>query len=264
MLFVIELLVIGLLGLPVGNFLKKTSLPDFNPPPPLTFAAIMEILFEDNHLIAVNKPIGVLVQGDQTGDKPLADYVKLYIKDRYDKPGDVFLGVIHRLDRPASGVTIFARTSKALERMNRLFSERKIEKKYWAVVGRRPNPINGHLTHYLLKDPTKNIVRAYDQLSNRAKDAKKADLDYELIGEIGDCFLLEIDLHTGRPHQIRAQLSKMGCPIRGDVKYGFAKGNYDSSIHLHCRSLSFIHPVKNEPVTITADPPDEQVWGLFR
>lgn len=225
---------------------------------------MIQILFEDNHLIAVNKPAGILVQGDQTGDKPLVDFVKLYIKDRYEKPGDVFLGVIHRLDRPASGVTIFARTSKALERMNRLFSERKIEKKYWAIVGKRPEPLYGHLTHFLLKDENKNVVKAYDKLSNRAKDAKQADLDYELTGEIGDCFLLEIDLQTGRPHQIRAQLAKIGCPIRGDVKYGYPKANRDGSIHLHCRSLSFIHPVKNEPVTITADPPEEQVWRLFR
>ena len=223
----------------------------------------MEILFEDNHLIAVNKPAGMLVQGDHTGDKPLCDYVKLYIKDRYEKPGDVFLGVIHRIDRPASGVVVFARTSKALERMNLLFAERKIEKIYWAIIGHRPNPINGRLTHFILKDTNKNIVRAFDQLSNRAKDAKKAELEYELGGEIGDNFLVTVNLHTGRPHQIRAQFAKMGWPIRGDVKYGFPKPNRDGSIHLHCRSLRFTHPVKNEPVTITANPPDDQVWKLF-
>jgi 23S rRNA pseudouridine1911/1915/1917 synthase len=225
---------------------------------------MIQILFEDNHLIAVNKPPGVLVQGDQTGDPPIGDYVKMYIKDRYQKPGDVFLGVIHRLDRPASGVTIFARTSKALERMNRLFAERNIRKKYWAVVANRPEPFSAHLTHYLLKDNSKNLVKAFDQLSSRSKDAKKAELDYALIGEIGKFFLLEIDLHTGRPHQIRAQLAKIGCPIRGDVKYGYPKPNPDGSINLHCRSLSFMHPVKQEEVTITADLPDEQVWNMFR
>lgn len=224
----------------------------------------MEILFEDNHLIAVNKPPGVLVQSDETGDQPLGDFVKLYIKDRYDKPGDVFLGVIHRLDRPVSGVTIFARTSKALERMNKIFAEREVVKTYWAVTSRRPDPLYGHLTHYILKDTSKNIVKAYDQLSNRARDAKKADLDYELVAEIGDCCLLKVDLHTGRPHQIRAQLSKMGWPIRGDVKYGYPTPNKDGSIHLHCSSISFDHPVKKERVTIKANPPKDQVWKLFR
>ncbi|MEY3051189.1 MAG: hypothetical protein RLY31_974 [Bacteroidota bacterium] len=224
----------------------------------------MEILFEDNHLIAVNKPAGLLVQGDQTGDAPIGDYVKLYIKDRYAKPGDVFLGVIHRLDRPASGVTVFARTSKSLERMNRLFAERQIRKTYLAIVGRRPDELSGSLTHYILKDPSKNIVKAFDQPSNRAKDARKAELSYQLVGEIGQFFLLEIELHTGRPHQIRAQLAKIGCPIRGDVKYGYPKPNSDGSINLHCQSLSFLHPVKKEPVTIEGDPPREQAWNLFR
>jgi 23S rRNA pseudouridine1911/1915/1917 synthase len=225
---------------------------------------MMEILFEDNHLIAVNKPAGMLVQGDHTGDKPLCDYVKLYIKDRFEKPGDVFLGVIHRLDRPASGAVVFARTSKALERMNRLFAERQMEKTYWAIVNKRPQPLNGHLTHYILKDSGKNTVKVFDHLSNRAKDAKKAELDYELAGEIGDLFLLRVNLHTGRPHQIRAQLAKMGWLIRGDVKYGYPKPNRDGSIHLHSRSLQFMHPVKNELVTITARPPDDQIWNQFR
>ncbi len=223
----------------------------------------LQILHEDNHLIAVNKPGGWLVQGDQTGDTPLVEFVKGYIKDRYNKPGAVFLGVIHRLDRPVSGVVVFARTSKALERMNRLFAERKIEKTYWAVVGERPKPIEGHLTHYILKDKSRNVAKAYDQLGNRTKGAKKADLDYELIGSIGDNHLLKVTPHTGRPHQIRVQLSKIGCPIRGDLKYGFPKANYDATIHLHARSLSFIHPVKKEPVFIEADPPDEQIWRLF-
>lgn len=224
----------------------------------------MKILFEDNHLIAVNKPNNVLVQGDETGDETLADQVKAYIKEKYEKPGDVYLGTIHRLDRPVSGVTLFARTSKALERMNKIFAERHVKKTYWAIVGRRPEPFNGHLTHYILKDTNKNVVKAYDSLSNRSKDAKQADLDYELIAEIGEHFLLQVDLQTGRPHQIRAQLAKIGCSIRGDLKYGFPVANKDGSIHLHCRSISFEHPVKKEQVLITASVPKEQVWKLFQ
>ena len=225
---------------------------------------MLKILHEDNHLIAVNKAPGVLVHSDKTGDKTLADFVKLYIKDKYGKEGDVFLGVIHRLDRPASGVTIFARTSKALERMNRLFAERKLKKTYWAMSAKRPNPISGHLEHYILKDHSKNIVKAFDTKSSRAKDAKLAVLDYELIGGLGDHYLIEVSLHTGRPHQIRAQLAKIGCPIQGDLKYGFPTANKDASIHLHCRSLTFEHPVKKEPLTIVAEPPNEQGWNLFR
>lgn len=224
----------------------------------------MKILFEDNHLIAVNKPNNVLVQGDETGDETLADQVKQYIKEKYEKPGDVYLGIIHRLDRPVSGVTIFARTSKALERMNKIFAEREVKKTYWAVVGRRPENLYGHLTHFILKDSAKNVVKAYDTMSNRAKGAKQADLDYELIAEIGDCFLLKIDLQTGRSHQIRAQLAKMGCPIRGDVKYGFPTPNKDSSIHLHCKNISFEHPVKKELVNLTASVPKDQVWKMFQ
>ncbi len=224
----------------------------------------MKILFEDNHLIAVNKPNNVLVQGDETGDETLADQVKKYIKDKYEKPGDVYLGIIHRLDRPVSGVTIFARTSKALERMNKIFAEREVKKTYWAIVGRRPDPFNGHLTHYILKDTSKNVVKAYDTMSSRAKGAKQADLDYELIAEIDDCYLLKINLQTGRPHQIRAQLAKIGCPIRGDVKYGFPTPNKDSSIHLHCKSISFEHPVKKEQVNLTASVPKEPTWKMFQ
>ncbi|MBK8492489.1 MAG: RluA family pseudouridine synthase [Saprospirales bacterium] len=224
---------------------------------------MLQIIYEDNHLIAVNKPGGVLVQGDETGDKPLSDFVKEYIKQRYDKPGDVFLGVIHRLDRPVSGVVVFARTSKALERMNKLFHDRKVEKVYWAITGKRPNPIKGSLTHYILKDREKNVSKAYDQLSNRAKDAKLSELDYELIGELtGNC-LLEVHPHTGRPHQIRVQLAKMGWPIQGDLKYGYSKANADGNILLHCRKLAFEHPVKKEPVVIMADPPHDPMWDMF-
>ncbi len=224
----------------------------------------MKILFEDNHLIAVNKPNNILVQGDETGDATLGDEVKQYIKEKYEKPGDVYLGTVHRLDRPASGVTIFARTSKALERMNKIFAERHVKKTYWAIVGRRPDEFYGHLTHYILKDSSKNTVKAFDTMSSRAKGAKQADLDYELIAEIGEHCMLKIDLQTGRPHQIRAQLAKIGCPILGDVKYGFPVPNKDSSIHLHCRNICFEHPVKKELVNITASVPKDNIWKMFQ
>ncbi|WP_421799630.1 RluA family pseudouridine synthase [Haliscomenobacter sp.] len=221
----------------------------------------LQVIYEDNHLIAVNKPAGILVQGDETEDTPLVDYVKDYIKFRYKKPGDVFLGVVHRLDRPVSGAVIFARTSKALIRMNELFKERKVEKRYWAITENRPFPEYGHLTHYILKDQERNVSKALDQLSNRSKDAKKSDLDYELIGNLEARYLLLVKPITGRPHQIRVQLSKIGCPIVGDVKYGYSQANQDGSIYLHCRSMSFLHPVKQEPVTITADAPNERMWN---
>lgn len=222
-----------------------------------------QVLYEDNHLIAVNKPAGVLVQGDETGDTPLSELVKRYIKLQYDKPGDVFLGVIHRLDRPVSGVVVFARTSKALERMNKLFHDRNIQKTYWAVTAQRPEPLQGHLTHYLIKDSERNVSRALEQPSKRNPDAKLAELDYELVMEVHGHCLLEVHPITGRPHQIRAQLAKIGCPIRGDVKYGFPSPARDGMIYLHCRSLAFEHPVKKEPVVITADPPEDQIWKLF-
>lgn len=221
----------------------------------------LQVIYEDNHLIAVNKPAGILVQGDDTEDTPLVDYVKDYIKFRYKKPGDVFLGVVHRLDRPVSGAVIFARTSKALIRMNELFKERKVEKRYWAITENRPFPEYGHLTHYILKDQERNVSRALDQMSNRSKDAKKSDLDYELIGNLEARYLLLVKPITGRPHQIRVQLSKIGCPIVGDVKYGYSQANQDGSIYLHCRSMSFLHPVQQVPVTITADAPNERMWN---
>ncbi len=222
-----------------------------------------QVLYEDNHLIAVNKPAGVLVQGDETGDTPLSELVKRYIKLQYGKPGEVFLGVIHRIDRPVSGVVVFARTSKALERMNKLFHDRKVDKTYWAVTSQRPEPLQGHLVHYLIKDASRNVAKALDQPSNRNKDAKRAELDYEMIMEVGGNCLLEVHPITGRPHQIRAQLAKIGCPIRGDVKYGYPTAHRDGMIYLHCRQLSFEHPVKNEPVTITAELPHDQVWNMF-
>lgn len=221
----------------------------------------LQVIYEDNHLIAVNKPAGILVQGDETEDTPLVDYVKDYIKFRYKKPGDVFLGVVHRLDRPVSGAVIFARTSKALTRMNELFKERKVEKRYWAITENRPFPEYGHLTHYILKDQERNVSRALDQMSNRSKDAKKSELDYELIGNLEARYLLLVKPITGRPHQIRVQLSKIGCPIVGDVKYGYSQANQDGSIYLHCRSMSFLHPVQQTPVTITAEAPNERMWN---
>lgn len=223
----------------------------------------IKVLYEDNHLIAVNKPAGWLVQGDATGDTTLADWAKVYIKNRYQKPGEVFLGIIHRLDRPVSGVVLFARTSKGLERMNALFRERKVEKTYLAVTTERPTPLSGHLTHFLTKDKERNMAKAFDTLSSRAKGAKKSELEYEMIGELGGQHLLKVNPLTGRPHQIRAQLGKMGWPIRGDVKYGFPELNKDLSIHLHCYQLAFEHPVKKESVLITAEPPRDQIWGLF-
>lgn len=223
----------------------------------------IKVLYEDNHLLAVNKPAGWLVHADETGDATMSDWVKEYIKVRYNKPGDVFLGVIHRLDRPVSGALVFARTSKALTRMNRLFKERQVEKVYWAITDQRPDPLEGTLVDYIEKDRSRNIAKAYDKPSRRHPDAKKSILEYKLIGQIGTHSLLEVRPHTGRPHQIRVQLSRLGCPIRGDLKYGFTMPNQDGSIHLHCRSLSFIHPVKKEPVRIEADPPSDQIWNLF-
>lgn len=224
----------------------------------------MKVIYEDNHLIAVNKPAGVLVQGDKTGDQPLSDWVKAYIKNRYKKPGDVFLGVIHRIDRPVSGVVIFARTSKALTRMNELFKNQEVKKTYMAVIAQRPDELEGRLVHYLTKNTTRNIARAFDQPSNRNKDAKRAELTYEIAGQIGEHRMLKIHPLTGRPHQIRVQLAKMGWPIRGDVKYGFSTANEDGSISLHCQSLQFIHPVTKEPIFIKAPFPNEQMWNLFR
>lgn len=223
----------------------------------------LKVLYEDNHLIAVYKQAGWLVQGDRTGDTPLSEYVKEYVKIRYRKPGDVFLGVIHRLDRPVSGVVIFARTSKGLQRMNKLFADRAVQKEYWAVSAQRPKPIEGKLTHFLLKDRERNVSKAYQQVGRRTKDAKKSTLTYKLLASVGDHHLLEVNPETGRPHQIRVQLSELGCSIRGDLKYGAPRANKDGSIHLHCRSLSFVHPVKKEPIQIFADAPKEQVWQMF-
>lgn len=218
------------------------------------------ILYEDNHLIAVNKLPSEIVQGDKTGDVPLSEDVKQYIKRKYNKPGNVYLGVIHRIDRPASGVVVFARTGKALTRMNELVKERRIEKKYWAIVKNRPENDKGELRNFLLKNEKKNKSFVVE---SKKEGAKEAILTYCLINESRDYKLLEINLLTGRHHQIRAQLSAIGCPIKGDLKYGFDRSNKDASISLHARSVSFIHPVTKEQIIILADPPKDTLWNYF-
>ncbi len=218
----------------------------------------LEVLFEDNHLIIVNKKAGDISQGDKTGDKPLSDVVKEYIKDKYNKPGNVFLGVVHRLDRPTSGVIIFARTSKALERLNKKLRDRELHKTYWAVVKNRPPKTRDTLIHFLKKDHQKNKSKAYQK---EIKDSKKAILHYEVRKELNNYFLLEIALETGRHHQIRTQLASVGCPIKGDLKYGFPRSNKDASIHLHARKINFIHPVSKEELTLVAPLPNDPIWN---
>lgn len=217
----------------------------------------LQVLYEDNHLIAVNKRPGDIVQGDSTGDQPLSEIVKIYIKKKYNKPGAVFLGVVHRLDRPTSGLVIFARTSKALSRMNRILAEKKATKTYWAVVGNRPEQISGTLVHWLKKNEKQN--KSYASLKE-ISSGKRAELDYRLIRSLDRYYLLEVLLKTGRHHQIRVQLSAIGCPIKGDLKYGFDRSNTDGSIHLHARSMVFHHPVKKEEIRIEAPPPGDPVW----
>ncbi|HAI56599.1 MAG TPA: RNA pseudouridine synthase [Saprospirales bacterium] len=220
----------------------------------------LNVLFEDNHIIAVEKTAGMLVHGDETGDRTLQDHVKTYIKKKYNKPGDVFLGVIHRLDRPVSGVTIFARTSKALTRMNALIKDREITKEYLALVSKRPLEIKGLLTHYIVKDTKRNFSHIYDKMKN---GAKKALLRYEMVGQISGYVLMRINLETGRPHQIRVQMKRIGCHIIGDVKYGYEFGNVDKSICLHCSKMSFIHPIKKDRITIKLKPPKNDFWDIF-
>ncbi len=219
-----------------------------------------DILYEDNHIIALNKRPSDIVQGDKTGDKPLSEKLKDYIKIKYDKPGNVFLGVTHRLDRPVSGVVIFAKTSKALSRINELLRERKIKKKYWAVVSNKPAEESGHLVHYLKKNQQKNMSFSFNE---EGKDRLKAELLYKYISKSDKYHLLEVELLTGRHHQIRVQLSAIGCPVKGDLKYGAPRSNKDASIHLHARSLEFMHPVKKEKIVIVADPPGDPIWNYF-
>lgn len=217
----------------------------------------LQILHEDNHLIVVNKRVGDIVQGDKTGDKTLGEVVKEYIKEKYNKPGEVFLGVVHRLDRPTTGIVVFARTSKALTRLNELFKNRETQKTYWAVVKNKPAKDSDTLVHYLKKNEKNNTSKAH---LKEVPDSKMAKLDYTIIAALQNYHALEIDLHTGRHHQIRSQLSAIGSPIKGDLKYGFDRSNPDGGIHLHARKLHFIHPVSKEDLTIVAPVPDEKIW----
>jgi len=220
----------------------------------------IEVIYEDNHLLVVNKPAGLLVQGDATHDKPLVDYGKDYIKEKYNKPGKVFLGVVHRIDRPVSGLVVFARTSKALERMNKLFHDKKVQKTYWAITKQKTRPETGKLVNWLTKDQSKNISKAYDE---EIEGAKRAELNYRYLGTLNRHHLIEVKPKTGRPHQIRLQLAHAGSPIRGDIKYGFKQPNTDGSIHLHARKLYFIHPIKQEPVELIAGLPETEFWEQF-
>ena len=220
-----------------------------------------KILYEDNHIIAVNKQSGQIVQGDETGDTPLSDIVKVYIKEKYDKPGEVFLGVVHRIDRPVSGIVLFAHTSKSLSRLNELFKTKEIKKTYWAVVKNKPIKDEGTLVHYHIKDEKQRKAKLFDK---EVAHSKKCVLHYKVISHSDTYFLLEIELETGRFHQIRAQLAKIGSPIKGDIKYGYERPNENSrSIHLHARKIKFIHPVKNEPIEIIAPVANEKIWQYF-
>ena len=218
----------------------------------------LQILFEDNHIIVVNKRVGDIVQGDKTGDKPLSEVVKEYIKDKYNKPGEVFLGVVHRLDRPTTGIVIFARTSKALTRLNELFKNRETQKTYWAIVKNKPQKPEDKLVHYLKRNEKNNTSKAH---INEVPESKIASLDYKIIKELNNYFALEIELHTGRHHQIRAQLSAIGSSIKGDLKYGFDRSNPDGGIHLHARKLVFIHPVSKKNIIIVAPVPNDVIWN---
>ncbi len=220
----------------------------------------LQILHEDNHIIAVNKRVGDIVQGDKTGDKPLSEVVKEYIKDKYNKPGEVFLGVVHRLDRPTTGIVIFARTSKALTRLNELFKNRETQKKYWAIVKNKPPKTEDNLIHYLKRNEKNNTSKAH---SNEVPDSKIASLDYKIFQELNNYFALEINLHTGRHHQIRTQLSAINSPIKGDLKYGFDRSNPDGGIHLHARQLQFVHPVTKENTNIIAKVPEDPIWNAL-
>ena len=217
----------------------------------------LQVLYEDNHLIIINKRAGDLVQGDKTLDTPLSEIVKEYIKDTYHKPGNVFLGVPHRLDRPTTGIVIFTRTSKALERLNAMLREKRIQKTYWAIVKQTPKHEKDTLIHFLRKNARNNKSSVF---RNEIAGSKKGILHYRLLKKLDRYFLLEIDLETGRHHQIRAQLSFIGCPIKGDLKYGFPRSNSDGSIHLHAREISFIHPVSKEKIHLKAPLPKDPVW----
>lgn len=220
----------------------------------------LNIIYEDNHLIAVNKMPGQLVQGDKTGDDSLDKLLKDYLKVKFSKPGNVYLGVIHRLDRPVSGIVVFARTSKALTRMNELFREKQVSKSYWCIVGELPVPEEGSLKHFLKKNEKQNKSYAH---ASQVKGSKEALLGYNLLSRSDHYFLLEVDLQTGRHHQIRCQLAHSGWPVKGDLKYGYPRSNKDGSISLHARALSFMHPVTSESMALKADPPRDPLWGAL-
>ena len=217
----------------------------------------LQVLYEDNHLIIINKRPGDIVQGDKTGDEPLSEVVKAFIKQKYDKPGNVYLGVVHRLDRPTSGIVVFAKTSKALPRLNKLFKDKEAKKIYWAVVKNPPPKKLDTLVHFLKRNPKQN--KSYAHLKE-VPESKQAVLEYQLLKKLNSLYLLEVNLHSGRHHQIRAQLTAIGSPIKGDLKYGFDRSNKDGSIHLHSRELSLMHPVKKEMIHIIAPPPSDPVW----
>lgn len=220
----------------------------------------LQVLYEDNHIIVINKRVGDLVQGDQTGDAPLSEIVKLYLKEKYNKPGDAYLGVIHRLDRPTSGLVVFAKTSKALTRLNESFKNRETQKTYWAVIKNASPKVEDTLEHFLVRNPKNNTSKAH---SKEVPNSKKAKLTYRMFHQLKSYSVLEIDLHTGRHHQIRCQLAAVGCPIKGDLKYGADRSNPDGGIHLHARQLTFVHPVTKESLTITAPTPDDVLWNTL-
>lgn len=218
----------------------------------------LQVLYEDNHIIAINKRAGDIVQGDKTGDKPLSEVVKSYLKVKYNKPGNVYLGVVHRLDRPTTGIVLFAKTSKALPRLNKLFAEKKTKKTYWALVKKKPIKSEDKIISWLKKNPKNNKSTVYFK---ETEGSKKAILNYKIIKSLENYNLLEINLETGRHHQIRAQLSSIGIPIKGDLKYGFDRSNRDGSIHLHARQLQLIHPIKKESIEFTAPLPNDPLWS---
>ena len=220
----------------------------------------MQVIYEDNHIIIVSKRSGEIVQGDKTGDEPLGESVKRYIKEAYAKPGNVFLGVVHRLDRPVSGLVMFARTSKALPRLNKMFAGNDVHKTYWAIVKDMPPKTEGTLIHWLVRNEKQNKSYAYDK---EVPNSKRAELDYKVIGRSDNYYLLEVNLKTGRHHQIRCQLAKMGCPIKGDLKYGAKRSNPDGSICLHSRRMEFIHPVSQKQITVEAPVPNDPLWQSF-
>ena len=220
----------------------------------------MIVVYEDNHIIVVNKTSSEIVQGDKTGDTPLSEMVKQYLKEKYNKPGNVFIGVTHRLDRPVSGLVVFAKTSKALPRLNEMFRNGEVKKTYWAIVKECPKETEGELVHYLVRNEKQNKSYAYDK---EVKNSKKAVLHYKLIDHSQNYYLLEVDLKTGRHHQIRCQLAKMGCPIKGDLKYGSPRSNPDGSICLHARTVQFVHPVSKEMIRLTAPVPEGNLWNGF-